>query len=205
MKIPKWNIFSSFLLFLSSAAALLSMVAQAAVDPLEKTVSGRQVQDLRQIADTGRSSPARNPKESMFDRALVQRINNIHAMLEQEIPHINDQLLGLKRAGYLGRRIKRDLEARLQETQAILVNLLDLLHSGELKRWQAPNIAQDLNYQADLLDTGLLEWPNDTEMATQDVPGVEGTGPEGQQLLETLSTISRMLHGIGQEMVRQAR
>ena len=212
MKIRTRKIFRSFLLLILAAFSHALFVAQAAdavvTAPNEKVVSGQQAQVLHQVTDAKRSPSPRVPNGITLDSTLVREINNNHALLEHQTPRIKDELAKLKQAGYLDRRTKRDIEGSLREAHAIMSHLRRALQSGELRTWQARNMAQELNYQSDILDASLNEWQKNLGVTGEGALAADSeekkAQQEQQQLIQTLSNISRMLHDTAKAIVRHA-
>ncbi len=202
-----------FLLLVPAVLVQALFVAQAAktvaTGANEKVTSDHQAQDLPQVTDEKRPPHPTVPSGITLDSTLAQEINDNHTLLGHQTPHIKDELARLKQTGYLDRRTKRDIEGSLQEAYSVISHLRDTLQSGELGKWKARDMAQDLNNQGEVLDASLIEW--------QKTHGVTGEGilvtvsdgkkapQELRQLIRTLSNISRMLRDTGKAIVRQVQ
>ena len=212
MKIRMRKIFHSFLLLMLAVFSHTLFVAQTAdavvTDPNEKVVSSQQAQTLPQVTDAKQSPPLRVQKGITLDSTLVREINNNHALLEHQTPRIKKELKKLKQTGYLDRRTKRDIEVSLREAHSIMSHLRRTLQSGELETWQARNMAQEINSQGDILDASLNEWQKNLGVAGEGALAADSeekkAQQEQQQLIQTISNISRMLHDTGKAIVRQA-
>lgn len=207
MKIRTQKIFCSFL-FLLLAIFSPALFAAQVTGSDQKVMSGQRSQVLLPVTDAKRSPPTRVPSGITLDAALVQEINNNHALLERQTPRLKEKLKKFKQDGYLDRRTKRDLEGSLQDAYSTMSNLRRALQSGQLEAWQLREIARKLNHQGDKLDAGLDKWQKNLGVMGEGTLTADSKKEKSQQaqkqLIQNFSNISRMLHDTGKEIVRQA-
>lgn len=213
MRIVKWEISHSSLLLLLAAFSHVPFAAHAVgppiADPSEGLAPGQQAQILPQVEDAKRSPPGRDSNGIQWDSTLVRDINSNHALLERQTRRIKDKLARLKHAGHLDRRTKRNIECSLREACSVMSRLERAIESGELGKWDARNIAQELNHAGDVLDASLIEWQKNLGVTGEGVPEADSeerkASQECRQLVQDVSNISRMLHDIGQAIVRHSQ